>query len=43
MTMLQRLQGNIKKLRMAVLTWLQFGGSPVKAGEEEYQLFRDSE
>lgn len=21
----------------------QFGGSPVKAGEEEYQLFRDSE
>jgi hypothetical protein len=22
---------------------LQFGGSPVKAGEEEYQLFRDSE
>ncbi len=21
----------------------QFGGSPVKAGEEEFQLFRDSE
>lgn len=21
----------------------QFGGSPVKVGEEEYQLFRDSE
>jgi hypothetical protein len=30
---------------MAGLTWLllQYGGSPVKVGEEEFHLFRDSE
>ena len=27
-----------------VLThWLQYGGSPIKVGEEEFHLFRDSE
>lgn len=29
--------------RKRVLTVSQYGGSPVKVGEEEYSLFRDHE
>jgi len=30
-------------MRRGTLTTAQFGGSPVKVGDEEYSLFRDSE
>lgn len=32
-----------KRIKVADIVFAQFGGSPVKVGEDEYHLFRDSE
>lgn len=36
-------RGGCDAVQRFILTYLQYGGSPVKVGDEEYSLFRDHE